>query len=53
MLQDLCGKGATQELKYNEIVTDQKVTAQRIHLLRLLLQDNQRSNLWISGNKYY
>ena len=35
--------------RYTEILTEQKVTSQRVHLLRLLLHDNQRSKLWISG----
>lgn len=47
MLQDLSGKSATNELKYGQIITDQKVSAQRIYLLQQLLQQNQRT-VWIS-----
>lgn len=47
MLQDLCGKAPVHEVKYSQIVTDQKVAAHRAHILRLLLQD-QRPNMWIS-----
>lgn len=47
LLQDLCGKGPAHEMKYTQIVTDQKITAQRSHMLRQLRND-PRPNLWIA-----
>lgn len=48
MLYDLTQKEAEPEDVYMQHIVEQKLTAQRVHVLKQLLEDN-RQNLWIDG----
>jgi len=46
MLQDITGKEALDEQTYTHHIMEQKLTAQRVHILRMLLQEKAQK-IWI------